>query len=156
VREGLSAYAGVGRRFQVKGEIDGVTVVDDYGHHPVEVRATLAAAREVWPDRRIVVGFQPHRYSRTRALFKEFLSAFQDADVLLAFEVYAAGEEPIEGATGEALCSAVREHGHREARYLGKSAGAGEAVRATLRPGDIFLTMGAGDVWKLGESLLPR
>jgi len=156
VREGLSAYAGVGRRFQVKGEIDGVTVVDDYGHHPVEVRATLAAAREVWPDRRIVVGFQPHRYSRTRALFKEFLSAFQDADVLFVFEVYSAGEEPIEGATGEALCSAVRDHGHREAMYLGKSAGAGEAVRATLRPGDIFLTMGAGDVWKLGESLLPR
>ncbi len=156
VRAGLSAYAGVGRRFQVKGEIDGVTVVDDYGHHPVEVRATLAAAREVWPDRRIVVGFQPHRYSRTRALFKEFLSAFQDADVLLVFDVYSAGEEPIEGATGEALCFAVREHGHRETRYLGKSAGAGEAVRATLRPGDIFLTMGAGDVWKLGESLLPR
>ncbi|HEX7522813.1 MAG TPA: UDP-N-acetylmuramate--L-alanine ligase [Candidatus Deferrimicrobium sp.] len=156
VREGLSLYAGVGRRFQVKGEIDGVTVVDDYGHHPVEVRATLAAAREVWPDRRIVLGFQPHRYSRTRALFKEFLSAFQDADVLLVFEVYSAGEEPIEGATGKDLCSAVRDYGHREARYLGKSAGAREAVRATLRPGDIFLTMGAGDVWKLGESLLPR
>jgi UDP-N-acetylmuramate--alanine ligase len=156
VRAGLSAYAGVGRRFQVKGEIDGVTVVDDYGHHPVEVRATLAAAREVWPDRRLVVGFQPHRYSRTRALFKEFLSAFQDADVLLVFEVYPAGEDPIEGATGEALCSAVGEHGHREARYLGKSAGAGGAVRVLLRPGDIFLTMGAGDVWKLGESLLPR
>ncbi|PJB32926.1 MAG: UDP-N-acetylmuramate--L-alanine ligase [Deltaproteobacteria bacterium CG_4_9_14_3_um_filter_65_9] len=156
VRAGLSAYAGVGRRFEVKGEIDGVTVVDDYGHHPAEVRATLAAAREVWPGRRIVVGFQPHRYSRTRALFREFLSAFQDADVLLVFDVYSAGEEPIEGATGEALCSAVREHGHREARYLGKSAGAGEAVRVLLRPGDIFLTMGAGDVWKLGESLLPR
>jgi UDP-N-acetylmuramate--alanine ligase len=156
VREGLSAYAGVGRRFQVKGEFDGVTVVDDYGHHPVEIRATLAAAREVWPDRRIVVGFQPHRYSRTRALFKEFLSAFQDADVLLVFEVYSAGEDSIEGATGEALCSAVRDHGHREALYLGKSAEAGEAVRAALRPGDIFLTMGAGDVWKLGESLLPR
>jgi UDP-N-acetylmuramate--alanine ligase len=146
----------VGRRFQVKGEIDGVTVVDDYGHHPVEVRATLAAAREVWPDRRIIVGFQPHRYTRTRALFKEFLSAFQDADVLLVFEVYSAGEESIEGATGEALCSAVRDHGHRDALYLGKSTGAGEEVCAILRPGDIFLTMGAGDVWKLGESLLPR
>ena len=156
VRAGLSAYAGVGRRFQVKGEIDGVTVVDDYGHHPVEVRATLAAAREVWPGRRIVVGFQPHRYSRTRALFKEFLSAFQDADVLLVFDVYSAGEEPIEGATGEALCIAIGEHGHREARYLGKAVGAGEAVRVILHPGDIFLTMGAGDVWKLGEGLLPR
>ncbi len=156
VREGLSAYAGVGRRFQVKGETGGVTVVDDYGHHPAEIRATLAAAREVWPDRRIVVGFQPHRYSRTRALFKEFLPAFGDADVLLVFDVYSAGEEPIEGVTAEALCSAVRDRGHRDARYLGKSAGAGEAVQAALRPGDIFLTMGAGDVWRLGESLLPR
>ncbi|HAM32122.1 MAG TPA: UDP-N-acetylmuramate--L-alanine ligase [Deltaproteobacteria bacterium] len=156
VRAGLFDYAGVGRRFQVKGEAGGVTVVDDYGHHPVEVRATLAAAREVWPDRRIVVGFQPHRYTRTRALFREFLSAFHDADVLLVFDVYSAGEDPIEGATGEALCLAVREHGHREARYVGKSSEAGEAVRAFLRPGDIFLTMGAGDVWKLGEGLLPR
>ena len=156
VRAGLSDYAGVGRRFQVKGAAGGVTVVDDYGHHPVEVRATLAAAREVWPDRRIVVGFQPHRYTRTRALFREFLSAFHDADVLLVFDVYSAGEDPIEGATGEALCLAVREHGHREALYVGKSSEAGEAVRAILRPGDIFLTMGAGDVWKLGEGLLPR
>ncbi len=140
----------------MKGEEGGVTVVDDYGHHPAEIRATLAAAREVWPDRRIVVGFQPHRYTRTRALFRDFVSAFHDADVLLVFDVYSAGEEPIEGATGESLCDAIRDHGHREARYAGKSSEGRDAVRSLLRPGDIFLTMGAGDVWKLGESLLPR
>ncbi|NNG47002.1 MAG: UDP-N-acetylmuramate--L-alanine ligase, partial [Deltaproteobacteria bacterium] len=88
IREGLSDYRGVHRRFQVKGERDGVTVVDDYGHHPVEIRATLSAAREVWPDRRVVVGFQPHRYSRTHALFQDFVSAFHDADLLVVFEVY--------------------------------------------------------------------
>jgi UDP-N-acetylmuramate--alanine ligase len=154
IRQGLLDYAGVARRFQVRGEVGGITVVDDYAHHPAEVRATLAAAREVWPDRRIVVGFQPHRYTRTRALFKEFLSAFNEADVLLLFEVYPAGEEPIEEACGERLCDAIREHGHKGVQFAGKAGDAGEAVRSLLRAGDIFLTMGAGDVWKLGEGLV--
>ncbi|MBP2674730.1 MAG: murC, partial [Deltaproteobacteria bacterium] len=154
IRQGLLDYAGVARRFQVRGEVGGITVVDDYAHHPAEVRATLAAAREVWPDRRIVVGFQPHRYTRTRALFKEFLSAFNEADVLLLFEVYPAGEEPIEEASGERLCDAIREHGHKGVQFAGRAGDAGEAVRSLLRPGDIFLTMGAGDVWKLGEGLV--
>ena len=154
VRQGLLDYAGVARRFQLKGEARGITVVDDYAHHPAEIRATLAAAREVWPGRRIVVGFQPHRYSRTRALFKDFLSAFNEADVLLLFDVYAAGEEPIEEATADRLCEAIREHGHKGAMYAGKAGDAGEAVRSMLRPGDIFLTMGAGDVWKLGEAVV--
>jgi UDP-N-acetylmuramate--alanine ligase len=154
VRQGIADYAGVVRRFQVKGEAGGVTVVDDYAHHPVEVRATLSAAREVWPGRRLVVGFQPHRYSRTRALFKDFLSAFNEADVLLLFDVYAAGEEPIGEAAADRLCEAIREHGHKGAMYAGKAADAGETVRSLLRPGDIFLTMGAGDVWKLGEGFL--
>jgi UDP-N-acetylmuramate--alanine ligase len=156
IRQGLADYRGVARRFQVKGERDGATVIDDYGHHPAEIRATLAAAREVWPDRRIVVGFQPHRYTRTQALFREFLSAFNDANDLFVFDVYAAGEQPVEGATGERLCEAIREHGHKAARYGGKATEATEAVAAALRPGDIFMTMGAGDVWKLGESLLHR
>jgi len=154
IRQGLLDYAGVARRFQIRGETGGITVVDDYAHHPAEIRATLAAAREVWPDRRIVAGFQPHRYTRTRALFKEFLSSFNDADVLLLFEVYPAGEEPIEEATGERLCDAIREHGHKGAQFLGKAGDAGESVRSLLRPGDIFLTMGAGDVWKLGEGVV--
>jgi UDP-N-acetylmuramate--alanine ligase len=154
IRAGLAEYGGVARRFQVKGERNGVTVVDDYGHHPAEVRATLSAAREVWPGRRIVVGFQPHRYSRTQALFRDFLSAFHDADLLFVFDVYPAGEEPIPGASGERLCEAIREHGHKAAIYSGRAGDAVSAVVPKLCPGDIFLTMGAGDVWKLGERLL--
>jgi UDP-N-acetylmuramate--alanine ligase len=151
IREGLADYRGVHRRFQLKGERDGVTVVDDYGHHPAEILATLAAAREVWPDRRIVVGFQPHRYSRTHALFQEFVSAFHDADLLLVFDVYPAGEEPIPGATGERLFEAIRDHGHKAVCYAGKAAEAAEDVLPRLHPGDIFLVMGAGDVWKLAD-----
>ncbi len=154
IRAGLADYDGVARRFQVKGERNDVTVVDDYGHHPVEIRATLAAAREVWPSRRIVVGFQPHRYSRTQSLFRDFLSAFHDADLLFVFDVYPAGEEPIPGASGERLCEAIREHGHKAAIYAGKAGDALSTVVAGLCAGDIFLTMGAGDVWKLGEGVL--
>ncbi|MGE5664088.1 MAG: UDP-N-acetylmuramate--L-alanine ligase, partial [Deltaproteobacteria bacterium] len=154
IREGLSDYRGVHRRFQVKGDRGGVTVVDDYGHHPAEIRATLAAARDVWPGRRLVVGFQPHRYTRTHALFREFVSAFHDADLLFVFDVYPAGEEPIPGASGERLCDAIRDHGHKAVRYAGKAGDAAGEVAPRLRQGDIFLTMGAGDVWKLGESVL--
>ncbi|MBI5343045.1 MAG: UDP-N-acetylmuramate--L-alanine ligase [Deltaproteobacteria bacterium] len=154
VRAGLDEYGGVVRRFQVKGEREGITVVDDYGHHPEEVRATLAAAREVWPDRRIVVGFQPHRYSRTHGLFRDFLSAFHNADLLFVFDVYSAGEEPIPGATGERLCEAIGQHGHKAAIYGGRAVDAAGTIVPRLCPGDIFLTMGAGDVWKLGESVL--
>jgi len=156
IREGLADYRGVHRRFQVKGERDGVTVVDDYGHHPAEIRATLEAAREVWPDRRVVVGFQPHRYSRTNALFQEFVSAFHEADLLLVFDVYPAGEEPIPGASGERLCEAIRDHGHKAAFYAGKAAEAAADVLPRLRPGDIFLIMGAGDVWKLADVVVSR
>ncbi len=151
---GLSDYRGVHRRFQVKGERGGITVVDDYGHHPAEIRATLAAARSVWPGRRLVVGFQPHRYSRTHALFRDFVSAFHDADLLFVFDVYPAGEEPIAGASGERLCDAIRDDGHKAVHYAGKAADAAGEVAPRLRPGDIFLTMGAGDVWKLGEGVL--
>jgi UDP-N-acetylmuramate--alanine ligase len=154
IREGLADYRGVHRRFQVKGERGGVTVVDDYAHHPAEIRATLAAARGVWPGRRIVAGFQPHRFSRTHALFRDFLSAFHDADMLLLFEVYPAGEEPIPDATGKRLGEAIRDHGHRAVTYMGHAGDAAEKVASILRPGDIFLTMGAGDVWKVGESVL--
>jgi UDP-N-acetylmuramate--alanine ligase len=156
IREGLLDYRGVHRRFQVKGEREGVTVVDDYGHHPAEIRATLAAAREVWPDRRLVIGFQPHRYSRTHALFQEFVSAFHDADLLFVFEVYPAGEEPIPGASGERLCEAIRDHGHKAVFFAGKAGEAAADVLSRLHSGDIFLTMGAGDVWRLAEGVVSR
>jgi UDP-N-acetylmuramate--alanine ligase len=156
IREGLLDYRGVHRRFQVKGERGGVTVVDDYGHHPAEIRATLSAAREVWPDRRLVVGFQPHRYSRTHALFQEFVSAFHDADLLFVFEVYPAGEEPIPGASGERLCEAIRDHGHKAVCFGGQAGEAAADVLPRLHSGDIFLTMGAGDVWRLAEGVVSR
>lgn len=154
IREGMADYRGVHRRFQVKGEREGILVVDDYGHHPAEIRATLAAARSVWPGKRIVVGFQPHRFSRTHALFRDFLSAFHDADLLILFDVYPAGEEPIPDATGERLAEAIREHGHKAVHYAGPAGEAAEDAASRLRPGDIFLTMGAGDVWKVGERVL--
>lgn len=156
IREGLADYRGVHRRFQVKGERGGVTVVDDYAHHPAEIRATLAAARGVWPGRRLVAAFQPHRFSRTHALFREFLSAFHDADLLFLFEVYPAGEDPIPDATGRRLGEAIRDHGHKGVVYAGPAGDAADEIVARLRPGDILLTMGAGDVWKVGESVLSR
>jgi UDP-N-acetylmuramate--alanine ligase len=159
-RRALAEFSGVQRRFTVRGEERGVLVVDDYGHHPAEVRATLAAARAAFPSRRLVVAFQPHRYSRTRDLLEEFSRSFYDADCLLLTEVYAAGEEPIAGADGAALFEAVRRHGHRHAQLVPARAALVEALLARhgatggLRPGDLVLTLGAGDVWHVGEDLL--
>ncbi len=107
IREGLQRFTGVHRRLDVRGEAGGITVVDDYGHHPTEIRATLAAAKQVWPGRILVV-FQPHRYTRTQALFEEFLTAFKDADGLIITDIYPASEEPIPGVNAAALCEAVR------------------------------------------------
>lgn len=155
VRDGLAAYKGVARRFQIKGERNGVTVVDDYGHHPEEVKATLLAAREAYPGRRIAVSFQPHRFSRTKALFRDFLSAFHEADLLFLHDVYAAGEEPIAGADASALCDGIVAAGHTGVFAAGKVGGDGElSVLARLSPGDVYLTMGAGDIWKTGDRFL--
>ena len=117
IREGLQRFTGVQRRLEVRGEAKAITVVDDYGHHPTEIRATLAAARQVWPGRIIVV-FQPHRYTRTQALFEEFLTAFGDADCLIVTDIYAASEEPIPGVTAAALCEAIRRAGHPDALHF--------------------------------------
>src|SRR5207302_6462455 len=113
--EALAGFQGVQRRFTVRGEVSGIMVVDDYGHHPAEVRATLAGARAAFPHRRLVVAFQPHRYTRTRDLLGDFATAFNQADVLLLTDIYAAGEEPIAGVSGEKLHEAVRVCGHRDA-----------------------------------------
>jgi len=152
VREALSSFQGVQRRFTVRGEAAGVTVVDDYGHHPAEVRATLRGAREAY-GRRVVCVFQPHRYTRTKALLGDFATAFNDADVLLVTDVYAASEEPLPGASGEALAEAVRACGHRDASFVPRGHLA-EAARDRLRPGDVVLTLGAGDVTHVGPELL--
>jgi UDP-N-acetylmuramate--alanine ligase len=152
-REALASFKGVQRRFTVLGEAGGVTVVDDYGHHPAEVRATLRGAREAF-GRRVVCLFQPHRYTRTRDLRQEFTTAFNDAEVLLLTEIYAAGEEPIPGVTGEALSEAIRACGHRDVTFVPERAELAAAARARLRPGDIVLTLGAGDITAVGPELL--
>jgi UDP-N-acetylmuramate--alanine ligase len=149
----LSGFGGVHRRFTVVGEADGVTVVDDYGHHPAEVQVTLEAAQRAY-GRRLVVAFQPHRYTRTHHLFDELTRAFNRADVLLLADVYAAGEAPIEGATSEALAQAIREHGHRDVSHAGPREALVGALLERLEPGDVVLTLGAGDITKTGPALL--
>jgi UDP-N-acetylmuramate--alanine ligase len=152
-REGLAAFAGVQRRFSVRGEVAGVMVVDDYGHHPAEVRATLRGAREAF-ERRVVCVFQPHRYTRTRDLFADFATAFNDADVLLVGSTYPAGEEPIAGFGGADLAEAIQACGHRDVTFVGDRARLAEAARARLQPGDLVLTLGAGDVTHVATELL--
>jgi len=154
IREGFANFGGVGRRFQVKGEANGIMVVDDYGHHPAEIRATLAAARNGWPDRRIVVAFQPHRYTRTRELFDEFVTCFYDADVLVLTDIYPASEQPIPGVTSEKLADQIRMHGQREVSYVADRTELPDQLAALVRPGDIVLTLGAGNIWQQGEALL--
>ncbi|MBU2252660.1 MAG: UDP-N-acetylmuramate--L-alanine ligase [Proteobacteria bacterium] len=155
IREGLQHFTGVQRRLEVRGETGGITVVDDYGHHPTEIRATLAAARQVWPGRIIVV-FQPHRYTRTQALFQEFLTAFTDADSLIVTDIYAASEDPLPGVTAEALCEAIRSAGHPDAVYISGFDAIVDHLAQVARPPDVILTQGAGSVWKAGEAFLKR
>jgi len=154
IRDALETVQGVQRRLEIKGEISGVTVVDDYGHHPTEIRTTLQAARESWPDRRIVVVFQPHRYSRTRALFDEFTRAFYQSDVLVVLPIYAASEKEIEGTTACGLYEGIRAHGHKDAVYKEDFESALLHLEEILRENDILLTLGAGDVYKIGEKFL--
>jgi UDP-N-acetylmuramate--alanine ligase len=153
-REAIAAFQGVGRRFTVRGEAGGVMVVDDYGHHPAEIRATLEGARAGFPKRRILAAFQPHRYTRTRDLMADFACAFNEADLVFVCDVYAAGEEPIAGATSERLVDEMRASGHRSARYVPRRAELASTMLPELRDGDIVITLGAGDVWQAGEELL--
>jgi UDP-N-acetylmuramate--alanine ligase len=152
-REALASFRGVQRRFTVLGDAGGVTVVDDYGHHPAEVKATLRGAREAF-GRRVVCLFQPHRYTRTRDLLDEFSTSFNDADILLLTEIYAASEEPIPGVSGARLAEAIRACGHRDVTFVPERAKLAAAARARVRPGDIVLTLGAGDITAVGPELL--
>ncbi|OJH34212.1 UDP-N-acetylmuramate--L-alanine ligase [Cystobacter ferrugineus] len=152
VRGALAEFGGVQRRFTVRGEAGGVTIVDDYGHHPTEVQATLAGARRAF-GRRLVVAFQPHRYTRTHDLFTEFATSFNDADVLFVSSVYAAGEEPIPGATADALVEAIQAHGHRDVTFVEKRTDLARALLPRLREGDLVVTLGAGDITQVGPEL---
>lgn len=151
ISRALNEFAGVGRRIEIKGEKNGVLVIDDYGHHPTEVRATISAVKGNWPSRRLVVLFQPHRYSRTAHLYGEFGKAFGAADKIKILDIYAAGEEPIPGVTSGLILDAIKADGGSAEPFCGV-----EMLAKELRPGDIVLTLGAGDVWKQGEELLKQ
>jgi UDP-N-acetylmuramate--alanine ligase len=156
IRSELAGFAGVQRRFQIRGEAQGVMVVDDYGHHPAEIRATLAAAKAGF-DRRVITVFQPHRYTRTSYLRRDFLTAFYQADVLIVLDIYPAGEAPIPGVHARDLAEGIAAHGHREVIYMdGDRQGIVQYVCESARPGDLVLTLGAGDVGQLGGEVLAR
>ncbi len=156
VRAGLESFTGVDRRFQLRGEAGGVTVIDDYGHHPTEIKATLETLRTRAGTRRTVVLFQPHRFTRTQHLWDEFCRAFHQADLLLLADIYPASEEPLPGVSSEALAKAIGERGHRQVAYAGDLNAATERLRQEVREGDVVLTLGAGSVWTAGEELLRR
>jgi UDP-N-acetylmuramate--alanine ligase len=155
IKEGLTSFSGVVRRLEIKGTVDNITVVDDYGHHPTEVKATLAAARQVWRGRLIVV-FQPHRFTRTKALFSEFTQAFGDADLLILNDIYPASEEPIAGVNSQELCEAIRKTGKRDVEYIAKADDTIEYLLNAVRPKDTVITLGAGSIYKIGEALLKQ
>ncbi|WP_243370053.1 UDP-N-acetylmuramate--L-alanine ligase [Geotalea sp. SG265] len=155
IQAGFKSFGGVGRRFQVKGDVKGIMVVDDYGHHPTEIKATLAAAKGGW-DRRLVVVFQPHRYTRTKELFEEFVKAFYDADVLILTDIYPAGEQPIEGVTAEALAARIKRHGQREVTFIADRNQVCDHLLGIVREGDIVLTLGAGNILQAGEQLVEK
>jgi len=152
IREGLTHFSGVGRRFEIKGNFSGVTLIDDYGHHPAEIRATLEAARGCG-YKRLLVLFQPHRYTRTQHLWDEFLRSFNDADILVMTDIYAAGEQPIEGITGEKLAEAISSAGHKNVVYSSTLQGGIEFMLRESRPGDAVLTIGAGSVGRVTDEL---
>ena len=155
IREALATFNGVDRRFQTRGKERGITVIDDYGHHPTEIRATLDAAR-LCGFRRIHVLFQPHRYTRTYHLMDEFARSFHQADSLFVMDVYAASEKPIEGATAEALVERIRQFGHRNVQHVGDLACGVDALLNAAEAGDLVMTLGAGNVWQAGEKVLER
>jgi UDP-N-acetylmuramate--alanine ligase len=156
IKNGLQTYAGVQRRMQQKGEIAGITVVDDYGHHPTEIRATLGAIKDAWPDKRLVVLFQPHRYSRTKGLFKEFQTCFHKADYLIMTDIYAASETPIPGVSGESLLEATKKHGQKHTHFIKNVETMADELLPMLKENDLVLTLGAGNIVRVGEDLLAK
>jgi UDP-N-acetylmuramate--alanine ligase len=153
IREGLAKFAGVGRRFDIKGATNNITVIDDYGHHPAEIRATLEAAK-LCKFNRLLVLFQPHRYTRTQHLWNEFTLAFNLADVLVLTDIYAASEQPIPGITSEALAAAIREAGHKNVHYFRSMQDSIEFLLREARPGDAVMTIGAGNVSRASSEIM--
>ncbi|MFW5730772.1 MAG: UDP-N-acetylmuramate--L-alanine ligase [Desulfonatronovibrionaceae bacterium] len=154
VAGGLASFSGVGRRFEIKGTRNRVLVVDDYGHHPTEIRATMETARQCYPGRRLVVLFQPHRFSRTRALFGDFCKVLSLTDVLMLTEIYPASEDPIPGVNGQSLAQGIRQISRTKVYFAESPEAALQELQHIFRPDDVFITMGAGNVWQAGEKFL--
>jgi UDP-N-acetylmuramate--alanine ligase len=153
VKDGIEKFAGVYRRWEKKGESAGITLYDDYAHHPTECRATLAGAKAGW-RRRVVCVFQPHLYTRTRDFYEEFGKSFLLSDVLIVTDVYPAREEPIQGVTGELIVGAAKRFGHKDVHYVPEKKQIPSYLKSIVKNGDIVITMGAGDIWKYGEEFL--
>jgi len=156
IAESLKTFTGVQRRFEVLKQSESLIIVDDYGHHPVEIQATLSTAKEVWPDRRLVIVFQPHRYSRTKHLMESFFSSFNDADQLLLLDIYSAGEEAEEGIHSQRIAEGVKEFGHKNVEYIGSTHSVIPHLQKILKPGDIVMTLGAGNIGELSHRLASR
>ena len=154
IKTALEKIEGVKRRLEIKGEKKGIIVMDDYGHHPTEILATLTAVRESYKDRRLIVVFQPHRYTRTQGLFDEFTRSFYQSDILIVLPIYAASEKEIQGVNSEHLCAGIREHGHKDVSYAPDFTQALSMITHKAKKGDMVLTLGAGDIYTLGEKLV--
>jgi UDP-N-acetylmuramate--alanine ligase len=152
--EGLKKFTGVARRFERKGIKNGVLVLDDYGHHPNEIRATIQTARLCFPGRRLVAAFQPHRFTRTKALFGDFCKAFTGIDELLLTEIYPASEAPIPGVSGQSLAQGIKQVSTTPVRYFESNQALSEKLPEFLRPEDVFITIGAGNIWTVGQNWL--
>jgi UDP-N-acetylmuramate--alanine ligase len=153
-RKAVAAFEGVKRRFEFIGEKNGVMVFDDYAHHPTEATATLLGFREAFPDKRIIVAFQPHLFTRTRDQHEAFGSAFSNCDVLLVTDIYPSREKPIEGVTGAMVANSAADRGHRDARFIGELNNLVPVCKDLLKPNDVIVLMGAGNIWKLGQTIL--
>ncbi len=154
IARSLEAFTGVRRRFEIVHQSESLTLVDDYGHHPVEIKATLKTAKDVWPDRNLIAVFQPHRFSRTHHLMDQFFQAFNDADHLIVIDIYPAGEAPIEGVHSRKLAEGTRESGHKRVDYIEDRNGVVPHLLNVLKPNDVVMTLGAGNVWELNRHLL--
>lgn len=156
IKSGLEKFSGVNRRFEIKGTFNDIMIVDDYAHHPTEIDATLRGARTGWPRRRIIAVFQPHLYSRTRDFYREFARAFFQVDVLVVTDVYPAREEPIPGVNGQLIADTALELGHREVHYIADKSQLADFVAGLAQPGDMVITIGAGNIWKVADELVKK
>ncbi len=156
IQKALENLEGVQRRLEIRGEAKGIQIIDDYGHHPTEIKSTLDAVRKSWPGRRLAVVFQPHRYTRTKALFDDFTRSFYQSDLLMLLPIYSAGEPEIEGVDHHRLADGVRHHGHKDVICFDAKAAAVLYLKENAKAGDIILTLGAGNVWQVGQTLLEQ